>query len=358
MPAIIALLGEVLAQLALALNVSQAIYQIVNGTTAPSWLAGVQNFLLAITARLDQMAADLQALRTAESAATLSTFSKLDAISAKIDGMTGGTINIQLPPTPPPGYGTPGEDFIDKIWAYQIPGDEVRTGDSLAAAGSFVNFISTFNTPMRTLRTGAWLTAGDWGYPVQVEPNDNDVPPPPDFSTILPTDTSIQGWIERVYSVGYYSYTPHGMAYIRPTGQPWFYLLDLTPQQFEILRRERPATPVINAPVWPGAELVTLGDEVALANGLEVTGPMHGVIVKLDAVPSGAPQYVYGDSTATTNIGGLTFVSDSGESEHVSALSFHDQVFCPKAMSEAALCRVRIRTGVSGTIQPWFTTPP
>ena len=117
-----------------------------------------------------------------------------------------------------------------------------------------------------------------------------------------------------------------------------------------------PATPSTGAPVWPGLANVTLGEPVALVDGLVVDGPMDGVIVDVTTAPTRVGQRVIGGQYFDYNSGEMTFGTDDGYLEPWVYTGFRKAIFTPRTMQQAAHAYFRVLAGAAGTVTPWSKT--
>lgn len=108
--------------------------------------------------------------------------------------------------------------------------------------------------------------------------------------------------------------------------------------------------------LWPGLAGVTLGDAVAISNGLVVTGPMHGILVNITDAPAGAGKYVFGDVNSWQHTGGVIFCSDNGYYERAESFGLEQQILVPRTMEMAASAVLRVNSGWVGTVRPWTRT--
>ena len=261
-------------------------------------------------------------------------------------------------PAPPTGYGggTTG-DIAASVWDYALASSDQRAGDALAGVGmeaqarGFADaMVQLGNSPLIGMM-GTWDALQSHPY----RPNF----PYPDVRNILVTDTLLT-WLNR--EAGHYPWTMDdtgfAMTDVQDVDSSWRFVCLLSPQEFAHLKPGWPSVSVANvAPLWPGLAHVTLGDPIALSDGLIVSGLMDGVIITLSDVPTTRGRYVYGDLTAWLNIGALVFQDDGGQVEAHQPLNFVDQVYCPKTMVHAAYCKLRVGLGVVGTVTPWIVTP-
>lgn len=110
------------------------------------------------------------------------------------------------------------------------------------------------------------------------------------------------------------------------------------------------------APIWPGIDLITPGEPVALVDQLVVAGPLHGVLVDATTRPPGASQWNLGDMPAYYRWGEVSFVTDNGEAEQFQYLAFGLGVYLPKTMAVAASAIFRVDRVPTATVTP-FTIP-
>ena len=116
-----------------------------------------------------------------------------------------------------------------------------------------------------------------------------------------------------------------------------------------------PITVDVNVPpVWPGLANVTLGEPVALAQGVTITTPMDGVVVSITGASSGTMWFTYDDLRSWRNVGALTFLDEEGHAEGYQALGFTSEVYVPRRLKQASGVKVMGGRGVSGTITPWL----
>ena len=112
-------------------------------------------------------------------------------------------------------------------------------------------------------------------------------------------------------------------------------------------------TPAGGPPVWPGAAGVDLGTPVALADGLDVVGPLHGVLIAITGHPAGAGVFGFGDMHSWGHAGAVAFRTDEGDYEWPISLGPENQVITPRSMAVAAGARLRLGHNYTGTLTPW-----
>jgi len=110
------------------------------------------------------------------------------------------------------------------------------------------------------------------------------------------------------------------------------------------------------APVWPGLANVTIGDAVALSNGLRIATPMDGVLISVTTPPSKTGLMDIGGAMFDYREGQLAFETDNGEIETWQYLGFRQAIFTPRTMKRASAVRFRVLAGAEGLIYPWTVT--
>lgn len=111
--------------------------------------------------------------------------------------------------------------------------------------------------------------------------------------------------------------------------------------------------PPSSSHLWPGLAGVTLGDAVALSDGLVVTGPLNGLLFAITGTPSGAGKYVFGDVDSWQHTGGVIFCTDNGDYERAESFGLERQIVVPRTMELADSAVIRLNSGWSGTVRPW-----
>lgn len=121
----------------------------------------------------------------------------------------------------------------------------------------------------------------------------------------------------------------------------------------DIVTSLQAAAPTPQAPVWAGLDNVTIGQSVALSDGLELTGPLDGVLVHITTAPARAGRYAFGDINSWRYVGAVVFRSDRGDYEWNHPIGLDSQVITPKTMTHAAAARFRLEGGWAGTVRPF-----
>lgn len=110
------------------------------------------------------------------------------------------------------------------------------------------------------------------------------------------------------------------------------------------------------APVWPGADGVTLGTPVALSAQLSIETAMDGCIIAITGVDPGTAKYTYGGVPAYRNVGALCFMTDQGDLEEWQLLGREAAIYTPNRMARAGGLRLFSSHGLTGTVTPWSIT--
>lgn len=110
-------------------------------------------------------------------------------------------------------------------------------------------------------------------------------------------------------------------------------------------------------PIWPGTDLVTMGEVVALADQLELAGPMHGVLVSVTTPPTRTGLRSIGGRPMDYGVGEFAFVADNGQAEPWRYLGFREAIYTPLSMTIAGSVLFRVLGGAGGTVTPWTITP-
>ena len=108
-----------------------------------------------------------------------------------------------------------------------------------------------------------------------------------------------------------------------------------------------------NPPVWTDLDHETVGDSIALSDGLDVSGPLDGVLISITAHPAGAGVFGFGDMRSWGHAGAVAFRSDRGDYEWPISLGPQNQVITPRSMRVAAGARIRLGSGYQGTVRPF-----
>lgn len=145
-----------------------------------------------------------------------------------------------------------------------------------------------------------------------------------------------------------YNDTPDG--FYRCLVPDWF-LPYVSGRAYDNSRRSR-----IAPPVWPGLDLVTLLTPVALAEGVTITEPMHGVILTITTVPVQLGAWDFDGVPSWGALGAVAFVDDNGSYERAQTFGFQQALVCAQSMALAAGCVIRTASGTVGTVTPWVYT--
>ena len=109
-------------------------------------------------------------------------------------------------------------------------------------------------------------------------------------------------------------------------------------------------------PVWTDLTHATMGETVALANGLDVAGPLSGVIVVITGHPPGAGVFGFGDQRSWGHAGACMFRTGEGAYEWPISLGPQTQIITPRSMQVSEGARFRVGSGYEGTVTPWLAS--
>jgi len=278
-----------------------------------------------------------------------------DDILTAVAAAQQATNPVILPTVPPTGYGGGSGATAADVWAYPSAIGAGTANDRLDNASITAAAMGNAQIVLPLGGNPNYGIAGTW-WDIY-GPNSFTGNPYFPYGNIRSTD-SLGAFLERESGYtgwafggnGYWSVSQGGgttFRYVCLISQTAFYAIQADLFAFNPV--------VIVAPVWPGIASVTLGTPVTLTAATTVTGPLHGVIVSLSAVPPGKPTYTLGAKVATAHIGQVAFEDDNGEMEYPQNLSFAAQVYCPQSMVQASFAVLRCVPGVVGTVTPWLS---
>lgn len=115
-------------------------------------------------------------------------------------------------------------------------------------------------------------------------------------------------------------------------------------------------TPIAVPPVWIDEAHATVGDAVALADALDISGPLDGLIVNITDSPSGAAKFGFGTTKSWRYVGAVIFQSDRGDWEWAQPIGLEGQIITPRTMQHAAAARFRVESGWQGTVRAFTVT--
>lgn len=107
------------------------------------------------------------------------------------------------------------------------------------------------------------------------------------------------------------------------------------------------------ANLWPGEDNVTLGEEVELADGLELVGPFNGLLLTITDLPARYTTYQFGEVNSWARVGAVIFCTDRGDYERSQTFSLDRQILIPATMEVAASAVFRVNFGWGGTVRGW-----
>jgi len=106
-------------------------------------------------------------------------------------------------------------------------------------------------------------------------------------------------------------------------------------------------------PVWPGLAGVTLGTPVALAQGVDVIGPLHGVLLDITSTDRVMPFQQTGAFMTYRNTGRFSFYNDDGWAEDWGGIPSNHAQLMPRQMAIAGGCQLAFYCGVTGWATPF-----
>lgn len=264
---------------------------------------------------------------------------------------------VTFPPTPPSGFG--GSDMASAVWQYDLGGAPLAAGDFMIAAGQSALFRAAIGEQaINNYRPNFWI-AGDWADSNSADPDVNLIPVI-DPSTILDTDVTLKAWLERVFGLTAFTWTPDGYAQYVPSPGQWWYTFRWSDADFQAYKAGKFGTKSLAnvPPVWPGFAKVTLGTEVVMSDRLRIDVPMDGCLVYLYSVPTKYPKFDFGTGIVSyQHLGAISFVNDNNDNETAQLLGMSDCLFVPKTMVRAAAVQMRLVPGVTAGLQPFTINP-
>lgn len=279
---------------------------------------------------------------------------------------------IELPPLPPEGWGT---QFATDVWNYGIAFPSWWQYPELEGTGTHL-YMQTLAACWQFGTTGFRHPRNPDFSLVMAHPNTalyftqeqySDatpfIPDAIDWSLWTP-GTSLADFLNAQES--HYTWGIHlgpnedtpgvcwAVAFDGATGYAWWrcnveeWMLPFRSGQYQSTLTAQNV-----APVWPGLDSVTLGEPVALAPGLTLTGPFDGLLFEITAVPPQVGHYTFDEAFSHMKIGAVAFVSDNGDIETAQNFSFTNHIITPKTMAHAEEAVIRTKIGVTGTVTPW-----
>lgn len=313
---------------------------------------------------LEPGASDPASLRTFISAAaelvrTDAASPHLPTIEDVLTALDAG-VNVNLPETPPAGYGG---STAEQIWGYYLNGllGGIWTADAALSAaflGQYHKLLygkerigqhRDFQVDYTTWAGGHWPTsfAGVTCDYTDIEADDTVL------SWLQRTDTSGRVWaLDSVSNLAYSLTNLAGEYHDRIT-------CTLTDADLQAIRAGYAAGSAVAGnvpPVWPGLAAVSLGSSVPLASSVTLTGPLHGVLVAVTTPPAGLGLKNIGGNNYWYRLGEITFESDNGDLEPPQYLGFESALYTPKSMTEATAAYLRVMGAAAGTATPYTIT--
>ena len=97
---------------------------------------------------------------------------------------------------------------------------------------------------------------------------------------------------------------------------------------------------------------MVLGTSMAISPGMTIPGPLHGLIVAITGVPTGANFFSFDGDLSYRNLGQVTLQDDNGQLEQATSLRFTRALYCPHPITVAATARLRSSYAATGTAPP------
>lgn len=288
-----------------------------------------------------------QALRnTIDTNAALAT-AQYDDVVARLDQLQRADTAVTLPTTPPVGYGSSGSTAAE-IWGYAL-GTGVEAGSYLVNAGEMPGQIAWMQVMWPSVFAPGWSYGGPWGYGLEAHPN-TDALTMFDPSTIVATDVTVSGWLDRVYPGHGASYDSLGRPFIVQPSSDWtwtYFMGSVEFAEYQAAKNGAAGSAALVPPVWPGADFARVGIYVDIANGDGFVEPLDGVLVRVLAVPPGTREFDFVHMVSYGYIGSVSFATDGGEFEFPQSLGPSVAIYTPTTMVTAGAVRFRIKPGVA-----------
>jgi hypothetical protein len=309
-----------------------------------------------LTSQLNNIVFQIQSLREHLDTANTEMISQNVDILAAIAALPDGSGPVTLPTIPPTGYGVDDGSIAGAVWAHNVGGYTQAAGDLMLDAGMLAVNLSAVRAHFPSGKTKYFTIRGTW-FSTSGADTDRDYPTFP-LANILSDDT-LSVFLERESGFNGWTANGDGTWQVAQDDTANDYLIDttITDAEFLVLRDGVAAgATALCPPVWPGADLVTLGTPVDLDDEVTITDDLDGVLISILSVPDRLRAYSFDGELSYRSLGALTFFTDSGDNEPFQVLGFSNAIFCPKSMARAAGCKLRLLAGVVGTAIPWTRT--
>lgn len=278
----------------------------------------------------------------------------VDVVALGAPQQTGSPVT--LPTTPPTGYGGAS---ASAIWSYVPSGTTRQTGDLLITTGEAWSRLTDILGVVAMPEYPYWGFAGPWDEPTagNAHPGALQVIDP---TTIISSDTTPYEWLHRAYPSAPFFNAGGGVAGSTTDSDSYTYLVLLNVVEFQqlkawVLNGSLGGPAPIVAPVWPGIANVTYGDTQSMdaPNG-SLSGPADGYKIIIDAVPSWAGKFDFGDVQSWRNVGAIAFVDDEGVAEPAQTLGLATVIYTPQRMAHTVGAYYRIATGYHASATPFL----
>lgn len=277
----------------------------------------------------------------------------------------------------PPGGGATPEDIAAAVWAYEsgiaLIYDETTfqtMGDLLSFKGALLQGQAGWwgeaypGNPYFRVVYGEEYKYGTVWHSWQDWSQTGDIPIP-DFANVQANDTALSFCLREANTENWQTTGPGGRDWggsvawapaVFTQEKQWFRSAFTTADLRALYAQLHPDVEVptpIAPPVWPGLDGATVGDSVALADGLVVDGPLDGLLVQITGTPAQSYQYPFGDTASYRWVGAVIFRSDRGDFEWFEPIGLDHQVITPKTMAHADSATFRVTGAWTGTVRPF-----
>lgn len=313
-------------------------------------LDGAALLLTSMSATLTGISIHLDELDRNASTSSNTTIESLLRIASQLS-LQIGNVSLQIGQLAGGGGATASD-----VWGYIQPGEARPQGYWQVQAGKLANNIGDAQPMWLSKASPLVGITAYWNQ--SIAQIDGDDPPHPNINALGPYST-VLAWLNATSGRTDWTLGPGGYYQCEAdlsTDGTAFWVCQIRQADFDRLKATTPTSTLLVPPIWPGVDLATLGTEVALTDQMELAGPMHGVIIRVNDAPSERSHYAYGSHTAVAHIGAITFENDAGAVERFEAFNFDKHILSPRLMTVASKVFARVYNGVSATIQPWSIT--
>lgn len=263
---------------------------------------------------------------------------------------------VTLPDPPPAGYGgASASDVVSALFGATPSGNAMTTEEILQRLGNLIINYFTGNTICVPIQQSALMLAtGN----LTNTPFEN---PSKTWLEDLTTLFDFDHWVDWFGSVNptfpIVATLESGAFMFSDDAQPdALFFCPHTDLELALMKEIGGVSTVGMAPVWQGIAHETLGDSVALVDGLVLEGPMDGVLVEITSVPTRFGSFDFGPAPSYLHLGALAFVNDEGHIEAPQNLGFNTATYTAKTMVSAEVCLFRVAKDVVGSVRTFKRT--